>query len=174
MLIVLAVPKSIRFPFEYMQKRTGGLIVSDINLQFKDNTEKRHINCGLEYETSNDLLIDLSFEAKEDLDETVIFSFNLETNDFIKVGYLGFRDHIKMSAGEKLKKTFSFDLNRLHRGDYKMVFAIGTMGGPQLEGINNLFYMTIKRAIPDNKSNLNWNGMQRNLKGGYLLSMSMD
>ncbi len=130
--------------FQYLQKRTGDLEVKNVECYINSKNFHRFIDCNNDNLNNRKVLIKIELFARENINEKLFFVFQLKTSDENDVGYVVMQDHLKIDKHKKTYRSFQMTLPKLHYNRYIMLFEIATDGGPRLEGIKNLFYISIK------------------------------
>jgi len=132
--------------FHYIQKRTGDLEVKSVECVMNKKNFNRFINCENEHLKLGKFFIHMELLAKENIDEKIFFLFQLKTSDDKDVGYIVLQEYVKIEEHKTVSITFQMSLPTLHFSQYIMSFEIATDGGALLEGIKNLFYISMKSS----------------------------
>ncbi|MBC8401690.1 MAG: ATP-binding cassette domain-containing protein [Candidatus Marinimicrobia bacterium] len=126
--------------FDYMNKRTGELYITQVELHKDNGIFSNSITVNREDATFK---IKINYQALTDINEPVFHIFNLGTIFGDKVGYNIIKDHCKIKNNSTMERSYIFNLKDYHPGGYKIAYELGTEGGPRLEGINNLFHFNV-------------------------------
>jgi ABC-type polysaccharide/polyol phosphate transport system ATPase subunit len=127
--------------FAYMSKRTGEVKVVATQCVAGDNERHRMVNLKSEQKT---FLVELALRSEKTMVENVFHIFTLIMNDGTKIAYVMLNDVLSLKKDESIKRTFLFDMSFLHPSHYSIAYELGTEGGPRLEGIENLLYLSVE------------------------------
>jgi energy-coupling factor transporter ATP-binding protein EcfA2 len=133
-----------RVDFDYMNKRTGEVKVTDLRCFAGDSECSRKVTLKKD---NRNFRLELVLRSEKTITEKIFHIFSLVMNDGSKIAYVMINDFISMKADETVLKSFLFDLSFLHPSYYSIAYEIGTEGGPRLEGIENLLYLSVEPDI---------------------------
>jgi ABC-type polysaccharide/polyol phosphate transport system ATPase subunit len=162
--------------FVRMNKRTGELSIERVCARVENNVFKRKVQMPVE--GSRELEITLEIKANARFDEYIFYVSWIKKLDGDQVGYVTFRDHVSLSEGDIISRKLNLILDFLHPGTYVLDFCIDTEGGPRLDGIKGLVYLTVpwRKTDPENKAfpYMYFERMQTNNQGAVRIPSIME